>query len=225
MNRVVWGIGILKGSDFWNSHLFARSENLFPLGLCARVLCWIFYWEHSIRAFPEACRSLVRPDSPRGSAAEVSCREFAMVGRLNLVEGDARPDMIEVTPDRPISIGRSRDNNIVIPRDELTSRLHAKVYYKNGQWYVQDFGLNGTRVTIRAHGSYCRNRPRSRDTDRRCTVSLLLAGFGQNIVRKAQDLGRHDPQFGLRHPLNNAPRTRRIVDSLSVHGSVGRCPQ
>ncbi len=69
-----------------------------------------------------------------------------MVGRLNLVEGDARPDMIEVTPDRPISIGRSRDNNIVIPRDELTSRLHAKVYYENGQWYVQDFGLNGTRV-------------------------------------------------------------------------------
>jgi Nif-specific regulatory protein len=69
-----------------------------------------------------------------------------MVGKLHLIEGDARPTSIEIAPERPISIGRSRDNNIVIPRDELTSRLHAKVYYENGQWYVQDFGLNGTRV-------------------------------------------------------------------------------
>ncbi len=69
-----------------------------------------------------------------------------MRARLSLVEGEARPEVIELTPDRPISIGRSRDNSIVIPRDEHTSRLHAKIFFENGRWRVRDFGLNGTRV-------------------------------------------------------------------------------
>ena len=69
-----------------------------------------------------------------------------MRGLLSLIEGDARPNLLELNPDRPISLGRSRDNSIVIPRDEHTSRLHAKIYFENGRWQVRDFGLNGTRV-------------------------------------------------------------------------------
>ena len=69
-----------------------------------------------------------------------------MRARLSLIEGEARPEVVELTPDRPISIGRSRDNTIVIPTDEHTSRLHAKIFFDNGRWRVRDFGLNGTRV-------------------------------------------------------------------------------
>lgn len=69
-----------------------------------------------------------------------------MRGRLSLIEGEARPDMAECQPDKPISLGRSRDNTIVIPRDEHTSRLHAKISFENGRWMIRDFGLNGTRV-------------------------------------------------------------------------------
>ncbi len=69
-----------------------------------------------------------------------------MRGRLNLIEGEARPDLVEMTPDKPISLGRSRDNTIVIPRDEHCSRLHAKISFENGRWMVRDFGLNGTKV-------------------------------------------------------------------------------
>lgn len=69
-----------------------------------------------------------------------------MRARLCLVDGEARPDVVEMTPDKPVSLGRSRDNTIVIPRDEHTSRLHAKLFFENGRWYVQDFGLNGTKV-------------------------------------------------------------------------------
>src|SRR5258707_12551771 len=69
-----------------------------------------------------------------------------MRARLSLIEGEARPEVVEMTPDRPISIGRSRDNTILIPRDEHTSRLHAKIFFENGRWRVRDFGLNGTRV-------------------------------------------------------------------------------
>ncbi|MCE9531838.1 MAG: sigma 54-interacting transcriptional regulator [Planctomycetes bacterium] len=69
-----------------------------------------------------------------------------MRGRLCLLEGEARPEVVEMSPDTPISLGRSRDNTIVIPRDEHTSRLHAKISFENGRWMVRDFGLNGTKV-------------------------------------------------------------------------------
>ncbi len=69
-----------------------------------------------------------------------------MRGRLSLIEGEARPDVVEMVPDKPISLGRSRDNTIVIPRDEHCSRLHAKISFENGRWAIRDFGLNGTKV-------------------------------------------------------------------------------
>jgi transcriptional regulator with GAF, ATPase, and Fis domain len=69
-----------------------------------------------------------------------------MRARLCLIDGEAKPDVVELNPERPISLGRSRDNTIVIPRDEHASRLHAKIFFESGGWRVQDFGLNGTRV-------------------------------------------------------------------------------
>jgi two-component system response regulator HydG len=68
-----------------------------------------------------------------------------MRARLAVLDGDARPNLTELTPERPISIGRSRDNNIVLPGD-YASRLHARLYYESGRWFVRDFGLNGTHV-------------------------------------------------------------------------------
>jgi two-component system, NtrC family, response regulator HydG len=69
-----------------------------------------------------------------------------MIARLAVVDGEARPNVIDLTPDRPISIGRSRDNSIVLPREEHASRLHARVYYEDGHWLLRDFGMNGTRI-------------------------------------------------------------------------------
>lgn len=69
-----------------------------------------------------------------------------MRAQLTLLEGEASPNVLELLSDKPISIGRSRDNSIVIPRDEQASRLHARLYWENGHWLVRDFGLNGTRI-------------------------------------------------------------------------------
>jgi two-component system, NtrC family, response regulator HydG len=69
-----------------------------------------------------------------------------MNARLAVLEGDARPNVVDLAPDRPISIGRSRDNTIVLPHDEQASRLHARVYFEGGRWLLRDFGLNGTRI-------------------------------------------------------------------------------
>lgn len=69
-----------------------------------------------------------------------------MRATLALVDGTASPDVVDLAPDRPISIGRSRDNTVVLPHEEQASRLHARVYYERGRWLLRDFGLNGTKV-------------------------------------------------------------------------------
>ena len=69
-----------------------------------------------------------------------------MRARLTLEGGDCVPPTLDLSPDgQPVTLGRSRDNTVVL-RDELASRLHAKIYFEDGHWHVRDFGLNGTRV-------------------------------------------------------------------------------
>lgn len=68
-----------------------------------------------------------------------------MRARLTVESGDCNPSTLELVPGNTVIIGRSRDNSFVI-RDDLVSRLHAKVYFEEGKWYVRDFGLNGSRL-------------------------------------------------------------------------------
>ncbi len=66
-----------------------------------------------------------------------------MRARLTLEAGDARPGVLDLEPSQAASLGRSRDNTIVL-RSEHVSRLHSKVFFEDGRWQVQDFSLNGT---------------------------------------------------------------------------------
>ena len=68
-----------------------------------------------------------------------------MRARLTVESGDCTPNTLELVPGNTVIIGRSRDNSFVI-RDDLVSRLHAKVYFEEGKWYVRDFGLNGSKL-------------------------------------------------------------------------------
>ena len=68
-----------------------------------------------------------------------------MRARLTAESGECIPSAIDLLPGTPITLGRSRDNTIVL-KDDSSSRLHAKIYYDGGRWYVRDFGLNGTRL-------------------------------------------------------------------------------
>src|SRR5262249_54885725 len=68
-----------------------------------------------------------------------------MRARLIVESGDGTPASLDLLPDQPATVGRSRDNSVMI-RDALASRMHAKIYFDEGRWIVRDFGLNGTRV-------------------------------------------------------------------------------
>ena len=66
-----------------------------------------------------------------------------MRARLTVEAGEARPDVLDLEPSQAASLGRSRDNTVVL-RSEHASRLHSKIFFENGRWQVQDFSLNGT---------------------------------------------------------------------------------
>ena len=68
-----------------------------------------------------------------------------MRARLTVEAGECLPTTVDLLPGQPVTLGRSRDNTVVV-RDELASRLHAKIYFEDGRWHLRDFGLNGTRV-------------------------------------------------------------------------------
>src|SRR5262245_32947936 len=72
---------------------------------------------------------------------------------LSVEAGECSPAALDLHPGNPATLGRNRDNSLVI-RDDLASRLHAKVYFQDGKWFVRDFGLNGTRVNdVRVTGA------------------------------------------------------------------------
>src|SRR5437764_4239395 len=76
-----------------------------------------------------------------------------MRARITVETGECLPATTDLSPGQPVTLGRSRDNTVVV-RDELASRLHAKIYFEEGRWHLRDFGLNGTRVEgVRVNGA------------------------------------------------------------------------
>src|SRR4051812_29474059 len=76
-----------------------------------------------------------------------------MHARLLLESGDCTPPALDLSPTQPATLGRSRENSVVV-RNDLVSRLHAKVYFDDGKWVLRDFGSNGTKVGgVRVNGS------------------------------------------------------------------------
>jgi len=69
-----------------------------------------------------------------------------MRARLTVEAGECSPSVVDLTPGATVTVGRSKENLLVI-RDDLVSRLHAKIYYEDGRWLVRDFGLNGTKIS------------------------------------------------------------------------------
>ena len=61
-------------------------------------------------------------------------------------KGEATPLLCELDPTKLTSLGRNRDNTIVL-NDERASRQHAQVFFREPQWFVRDMDtLNGTAL-------------------------------------------------------------------------------
>ncbi|MCD6350852.1 MAG: FHA domain-containing protein, partial [Armatimonadetes bacterium] len=62
-----------------------------------------------------------------------------------------------------MTLGRRSDNDIVLPADRRISRQHARVFERDGDWYIEDMGsANGTFVNDRRVHAPVRLRPGDR---------------------------------------------------------------
>jgi two-component system, NtrC family, response regulator HydG len=69
-----------------------------------------------------------------------------MQARVTVEQGVANPAALTLEKGQAVSLGRSRENTVVL-HDEHASRHHAQIYPDNGGWFLRDLGtLNGTFV-------------------------------------------------------------------------------
>src|SRR5262249_36599256 len=69
-----------------------------------------------------------------------------MAARLTIAVGEGSPLLCELEPPRRVTVGRQRNNTIVI-QDRHASRRHAEIYQEEGRWLIRDCDtLNGTRL-------------------------------------------------------------------------------
>ena len=68
--------------------------------------------------------------------------------RLEIVRSPIEPPWREVVLEPPGEYIIGRDPRTHIPvLDRYASRRHARIYYKNGKWYIEDLGSrNGTLI-------------------------------------------------------------------------------
>lgn len=130
-----------------------------------------------------------------------------MRARLTYQDCDNKTVSVELTGDMAATIGRSRDNTVVL-RDEHASRVHARIQYDRGQWVVRDFGLNGTKLNgVRVEQeSPLRHGDEVRVGDTRMRFALLDPGQTSSITK------RHK----IVPPAEPPPSTRLQHDDLSV---------
>ena len=58
----------------------------------------------------------------------------------------ANPERVELTGEEACTVGRSQDNRVVLT-DSSVSRNHARFFFNENAWWVEDLGSkNGTKV-------------------------------------------------------------------------------
>jgi class 3 adenylate cyclase len=78
---------------------------------------------------------------------------------------------IEIGDSRPVvTLGRADQNDVVI-KDGMVSRLHAAIEYRNGRFILTDRSINGTYLQL-ANGEYTVIRRDSREIDHAGIISL-----------------------------------------------------
>jgi hypothetical protein len=109
------------------------------------------------------CRTLP-PTRVRGRTAEVAACEVLWRGDADVTEVNLTKEMLvkaaqwilklsygdatfTVEPNESVNIGRDKDNGIVVP-SQHASRLHARVFGRDGNFVIADQSSNGTFVMV-----------------------------------------------------------------------------
>jgi hypothetical protein len=128
----------------------AIDELLLVLKIAFLVVLYLFIWQivrsasRDIRGAPQESM-IIRPGHGAGPAARAGP---AAAGRLVVVQSPTLPEGERHDLDsRPLTIGRSPQNDIELRGDQFASATHARVHARrDGVWLEDDGSTNGTFV-------------------------------------------------------------------------------
>lgn len=113
--------------------------------------------------FCEECgaRNVVEPEQIKGATPPrchacndilripVAARTDGAAGVTVRMELRFREEVVEISASRPsVTMGRQSHNNLVV-EDSRVSRSHARIVYRQDQFYLVDHSTNGTYVFIK----------------------------------------------------------------------------
>ncbi len=161
-----------------------------------------------------------------------------MRASLTVEAGECLPTTLVLSPGQPVTLGRSRDNTIMV-RDELASRLHAKIYFEDDCWHLRDFGLNGTKCDgLRLNGAIeLENGSEIQigEAVLRFTTEMkpvppgkapitLPAGVVEGVMRNAEIANPHGATKIQGHPpLRSADTSAETANQLRVDDLTALC--
>jgi Nif-specific regulatory protein len=125
--------------------------------------------------------------------------------RLTVVAGEAHPAVLELKPGTKVTLGRHRDNTLVL-QDEHASRRHAEIVEQAGRWLIDNIGtpLNGTCV----------------NGQRIAGLTPLLhgqeIGIGDSRFRFTVEGAVDLPAAPVPKPIDSEPTTQLLADELTV---------
>jgi predicted component of type VI protein secretion system len=88
---------------------------------------------------------------PRLEAEPPRRRRLPLTGRLHWVRGTAGSEIVDLSPSRPLTIGRDDGNDVQL-LDGRVSRRHGRIEYSEGQYVIVDLQsangiiVNGRRI-------------------------------------------------------------------------------
>jgi len=123
-----------------------------------------------------------------------------MRARLTVEKGEGAPATLDILSDQPVTLGRSRDNTLIV-KDDRASRLHAKIYFEESRWYLRDFGLNGTKVN-----------------------GNTVSGATELKDRAEIDIGNVTIRFRAGHQADALPPMSTMVGAVTLSGSTASLP-
>lgn len=121
-------------------------------------------------------------------------------------------------------VGRRTDNAIVLPADRRISRVHARVFDRDGAWHIEDMGsANGTFVNDRRVHSPVRVRPGDRIRLGRTWLEVVPDPLSPEERRAAEvvslvqpDQAEEEPEESIVLQVKTAPGVPEEADTETL---------
>ncbi len=188
-----------------------RGDDVFgdTVNLCARLVGianprQVLTTQQTVDALSPGLRKRCRtlpPTKVRGRAAEVAACEVLWRGDADVTEVNLTQEMLvkaaqwllklhyggetfTVEPGESVSIGRDATNAVVVP-SQHASRLHARVFGRDGNFVIADQSSNGTFVMVDGSTREIRLRREEALLGERGTIGLgsPTAGVGDHLLQ------------------------------------------